>query len=96
MLRSLEFQNRFILLAMSRYNSPQGVPGEDLLAFHIRRAKSRVPFQFTGASAVDKPAANNHPDLADFRPDTYDDWRRVVDATLEAGGLRLEDGSDCA
>ena len=71
---------------MSRYNSPGGVPGDDLVAFHSRRAKAGVSFQFTGASAIDRPAANNHPNLANFSPETYDDWRRVVNATHNAGG----------
>ncbi len=85
-LKSLTLKNRFMLLAMSRYNSTGGVPNDDLVGFHSRRAAAGVSLQMTGATAIDRPGANNHPDLANFRPDTYDAWRRVVDATHAAGG----------
>jgi 2,4-dienoyl-CoA reductase-like NADH-dependent reductase (Old Yellow Enzyme family) len=85
-LKSLVLQNRFVLLAMSRYNSTGGVPNEDLEAFHSRRAAAGVSLQLAGATAIDRPGANNHPNLANFRPDTYDAWRKVVDATHREGG----------
>jgi 2,4-dienoyl-CoA reductase-like NADH-dependent reductase (Old Yellow Enzyme family) len=85
-LKSLILRNRFMLLAMSRYNSPNGVPNEDLIAFHSKRAAAGVCLQMTGATAIDRPGANNHHSLANFRPDTYDAWREVVDATHAEGG----------
>jgi 2,4-dienoyl-CoA reductase-like NADH-dependent reductase (Old Yellow Enzyme family) len=85
-IRNLTLKNRFVLLAMSRYNSPGGVPNDDLVAFHSKRASAGVAFQITGATAIDRPGANNHPDLANFRHDTYQAWHRVVDETHAAGG----------
>jgi 2,4-dienoyl-CoA reductase-like NADH-dependent reductase (Old Yellow Enzyme family) len=86
-LKSLNLKNRFVLLAMSRYHSTGGIPNEDLLAFHTRRAAAGVSLQLAGATAIDRPGANNHPDLAHFRPDTYEAWREIVDATHREGGL---------
>jgi 2,4-dienoyl-CoA reductase-like NADH-dependent reductase (Old Yellow Enzyme family) len=85
-LKSLSLTNRFVLLAMSRYNSTGGMPNEDLVAFHARRAAAGVSLQLAGATAIDRPGANNHPDLANFIPSTYDAWRRVVEATHAEGG----------
>jgi 2,4-dienoyl-CoA reductase-like NADH-dependent reductase (Old Yellow Enzyme family) len=86
-LRSLNLTNRVVLMAMSRYHSTAGVPNEDLIAFHSRRAAAGVSLQLTGATAIDRPGANNHPNLANFRPDTYEAWRNVVGATHAAGGF---------
>jgi 2,4-dienoyl-CoA reductase-like NADH-dependent reductase (Old Yellow Enzyme family) len=85
-LKSLSLKNRFILLAMSRYNSTGGMPNEDLVAFHARRAAAGVSLQITGATAIGRPGANNHPDLANFIPSTYEAWRSVVEQTHAAGG----------
>lgn len=85
-LKSLVLRNRFVLLAMSRYNSTGGIPNEDLEAFHSRRAAAGVSLQLAGATAIDRPGANNHPNLANFRPDTYEAWRKVVEATHREGG----------
>jgi 2,4-dienoyl-CoA reductase-like NADH-dependent reductase (Old Yellow Enzyme family) len=85
-IRNLTFKNRFVLLAMSRYNSPGGIPNDDLIAFHSKRASAGVSFQITGATAIDRPGANNHPNLANFRTDSFDAWQVVIDATHAAGG----------
>jgi 2,4-dienoyl-CoA reductase-like NADH-dependent reductase (Old Yellow Enzyme family) len=71
---------------MSRYNSTGGVPNEDLLAFHAKRAAAGVSLQLAGATAIGRPGANNHPDLANFTADTADGWRPVVEATHNEGG----------
>ena len=85
-IRSLTIKNRFVMVAMSRYNSPNGIPDEDLVAFHAHRAAGGVGLQITGATAIDRPGANNHPRLANFCPDSYAAWREVVTATHAAGG----------
>jgi 2,4-dienoyl-CoA reductase-like NADH-dependent reductase (Old Yellow Enzyme family) len=85
-LKSLRLQNRFVLAAMSRYNSWNGVPSEEFTGYHRRRAAAGVGLTVTGATAVDRPAANNHPNLANFRDDSYAAWQRVVDEVHALGG----------
>lgn len=85
-INSLTLPNRFVMLAMSRYHCTGGIPTPDFAAYHRRRARGKIGLSITGATAIDRPAANNHPDLANFRPDSYDAWQRVVDEVHAEGG----------
>jgi len=85
-IKSLVLQNRFVLAPMSRYTSHQETPTEDLADYHRRRTERGAGLSITGATAVDRPAANNHPNLACFRPHTFPAWQRVVDEVHKAGG----------
>ena len=85
-IKSLNLQNRFVLAPMSRYTSINETPTEELTVFHRRRAERGLGLSITGATAIDRPAANNHPDLACFRPHTFPAWQHVVDEVHGAGG----------
>jgi len=85
-VKSLTLQNRFVLAPMSRYTCPNETPGEEFISYHRRRAERGLGLTITGATAVDRPAANNHPELACFRPHTHGVWQQVVDTVHEAGG----------
>jgi 2,4-dienoyl-CoA reductase-like NADH-dependent reductase (Old Yellow Enzyme family) len=90
-IKSMTLQNRFAMVAMSRYHCPGGIPTKDFAAFHRRRARGQIGLSITGATAIDRPAANNHPTLANFRPDSYDAWQHVVDEVhAENGPLVLQ------
>ena len=85
-VKSLTLKNRFVLAPMSRYTSSNETPTDELVSYHRRRAERALGLTITGATAVDRPAANNHPELACFRPHTHAAWQRVVDAVHDAGG----------
>ena len=85
-VKSLTMRNRFFMPAMSRYHCKGGIPTRDFAAFHRRRARGQIGLSITGATAIDRPAANNHPDLANFRPDSYDAWQHVVDEVHKEDG----------
>jgi len=86
-IKNLTLRNRFVMSAMSRYSSPGRRPGRELADYYRRRAEGDVGLILTGAAAIDRPAANNSPTLADFRPVCYPDWRACAEAVHEAGGL---------
>jgi 2,4-dienoyl-CoA reductase-like NADH-dependent reductase (Old Yellow Enzyme family) len=86
-MRRLRLKNRFVLSAMSRYACPERIPTSDLASYHRRRAEGGAALSLTGACAIDHPAANNSPLLADFRPAAHDAWKTVVDGVHEGGGL---------
>jgi 2,4-dienoyl-CoA reductase-like NADH-dependent reductase (Old Yellow Enzyme family) len=73
--------------AMSRYSSPGCRPGRQLADYYRRRAEGGVGLILTGAAAIDRPAANNSPTLADFRPVCYPEWRHCAEVVHTAGGL---------
>jgi 2,4-dienoyl-CoA reductase-like NADH-dependent reductase (Old Yellow Enzyme family) len=85
-IKSLNLKNRFVLAPISRYSSINERPTEELAAFHSRRARGGAGLTITGGTAVDRPAANNHPNLACFRPHTFQAWQHVVDEVHDSGG----------
>lgn len=85
-LRHLELRNRFVMAPMSRYTCPGAIPNEDLINYYRRRAGAQVGLIMTGAAAIDRPAANNSPVLADFRPVSHPMWKLAVDGVHEEGG----------
>lgn len=85
-VKSLRLRNRFVMSPMSRYSCPDRAPNEELINYYRRRAAADVGLVMTGAAAIDRPAANNSPVLADFRPVCHAMWQRGVEAVHEAGG----------
>jgi len=85
-IKSLNLKNRFVLAPISRYTSINETPTEKLVIFHRRRAESGIGLSITGGTTIDRPAANNHPNLACFRPYTFPAWQHVVNEVHDAGG----------
>jgi 2,4-dienoyl-CoA reductase-like NADH-dependent reductase (Old Yellow Enzyme family) len=83
---ALTLPNRFVMAPMSRYACPDRLPTPELSAYHRRRAEGGVGLMLTGGAAIDHPAANNSPVLADFRAEARPAWQALVDETHEAGG----------
>jgi 2,4-dienoyl-CoA reductase-like NADH-dependent reductase (Old Yellow Enzyme family) len=85
-VKSLRLRNRFVMSPMSRYSCPDRAPNDELIDYYRRRAVAEVGLVMTGAAAIDRPAANNSPVLADFRPACHAMWKRGVEAVHQAGG----------
>jgi len=85
-LGKLTLPNRFVMAPMSRYACPERSPTPELSAYHRRRAEHGAGLMLTGGAAVDHPAANNSPLLADFRAETRPAWRALIEETHWAGG----------
>jgi 2,4-dienoyl-CoA reductase-like NADH-dependent reductase (Old Yellow Enzyme family) len=84
--KSLQLKNRFVLAAVSRYNNAGGMPNEEFANFHQRRAAGDLGLSITGATAIDRPASNNHPDLANINQQTKAGWENVVQKVHAVGG----------
>lgn len=85
-IKNLELKNRFVMAAMSRYRNDGGIPNDEFVEYHRQRAAGQLGLTLTGATAVDRPAANNHPKLANINEETRAGWERVV---------RAVHGEDC-
>lgn len=91
-VRDLTIANRFAMSPMNRNASPNGVSGEDMAQFYLRRVEGEFGLIFTGGIAIDHPAASGvyvdrpcqvpllHTPLAQAG------WRHVVDTVHGAGG----------
>lgn len=84
-VRNLRLDNRFVMSAMSYYKNPGQVPNAEFVEYHRLRASGGIALVLTGATAIDRPAANNHPNLANISKPTVDAWRTVVDAVHASG-----------
>ncbi len=85
-VRGLRLRSRFVMSPMSYYKNVGGTPNQAFADYHAERAGTALGLTITGAAAIDRPAASNHPNLARFSADNIDAWRAVVDAAHAAGG----------
>lgn len=85
-IKGLTLKNRFVLAPMSRYQNDGGIPNAAFAEYHRQRAAGELGLTITGATAIDRPAANNHPRLANINEASREGWRQTVAAVHEAGG----------
>lgn len=86
-LGDLKLANRFVMAPMTRMQSPDGVPGDDVAEYYARRA-AHLGLLITEATYVDHPSAGTSDRVPRFYgDDSLAGWRRVVDAVHAEGGL---------
>jgi 2,4-dienoyl-CoA reductase-like NADH-dependent reductase (Old Yellow Enzyme family) len=79
-IKNLHLKNRIVMSPMSRYQNAGGIPNDDFAEYHRERAAGGLGLTITGATAVDRPAANNHPRLANINDTARPGWEKVVNA----------------
>jgi 2,4-dienoyl-CoA reductase-like NADH-dependent reductase (Old Yellow Enzyme family) len=91
-IRGLRLPNRIVMAPMTREFSPQGVPGDDVVAYYRRRAEAETGLVITEGVGIDHRAALGEAGLGEADiPHLYGDealagWSRVVAAVHGAGG----------
>jgi len=86
-VHNLTLRNRVAMAPMTRNFSPNGAPGENVVAYYRRRAEAGVGLIITEGTTVNHPAASGYPDVPAFHGvDALEGWKKVVDAVHEAGG----------
>jgi 2,4-dienoyl-CoA reductase-like NADH-dependent reductase (Old Yellow Enzyme family) len=91
-VRDLTIPNRFTMSPMNRNASPNGVPGDDMAQFYLRRVEGEFGLIFTGGIAIDHPAASgvyvDRPCQVPLlhTPESKAGWKHVVDAVHGGGG----------
>ena len=84
---NLDLANRVVMAPMTRYFSPDRVPGEDVAAYYARRAEHGVGLVITEGAFIPHPAAG----FAETIPALYGEeamagWRKVTQAVHNHGG----------
>jgi 2,4-dienoyl-CoA reductase-like NADH-dependent reductase (Old Yellow Enzyme family) len=83
----LQLANRFVMAPMTRTQSPNGLPTEDVVAYYKRRAEHGVGLIITEGTTVDHPVATYDPNVPHFHGEApLAVWKRVVDEVHAAGG----------
>jgi 2,4-dienoyl-CoA reductase-like NADH-dependent reductase (Old Yellow Enzyme family) len=86
-IKSLTLKNRIVMAPMTRSFSPEGVPGENVVAYYQRRAQADVGLIISEGTPIDRPAARNEPNIPFFHGDAaLAGWKRVIDSVHAAGG----------
>ena len=75
-LNGLEIPNRVVMAPMTRSQSPQGRPHEEVAAYYRRRAEGGVGLIITEGTTIDHPSASMDPNIPDFHtPESLGGWK---------------------
>ena len=85
-LNGLQLPNRIVMAPMTRWGSPNGIPGEDVAAYYRRRAENDCGLIITEGTTVDHPVASYSMRVPIFHGEALAGWRRVVEEVHAAGG----------
>jgi 2,4-dienoyl-CoA reductase-like NADH-dependent reductase (Old Yellow Enzyme family) len=82
----LRLKNRIVMSPMTRWQSPDQYPTEDVAAYYRRRAENEVGLIITEGTTIDHPVSSYSVRTPAFHGGSLDGWRRVLDAVHGAGG----------
>ncbi|MBL4906771.1 MAG: NADH:flavin oxidoreductase [Sneathiella sp.] len=83
----LTLKNRVVMAPMTRFFSPDGVPGQNVAEYYRRRVEGGTSLIITEGTTVNDPVASPHPNVPHFHGEAaLAGWKDVVDAVHEAGG----------
>lgn len=79
--------NRIVMAPMTRNQSPDGMPGENVAAYYQSRAEGGVGLIITEGTYIDHPGANGYPNVPAFHGEkALAGWKRVVEGVHASGG----------
>jgi 2,4-dienoyl-CoA reductase-like NADH-dependent reductase (Old Yellow Enzyme family) len=84
--RGLHLKNRIVMAPMTRWQSPDQIPGVEVAAYYRRRAENHVGLIVTEGTTVDHPVSSYSVRTPAFHGAALHGWRRVVEEVHEVGG----------
>ncbi|MEH6403608.1 MAG: NADH:flavin oxidoreductase [Sneathiella sp.] len=85
--KKLSLPNRIVMAPMTRYFSPDGVPGQNVADYYRRRVEGGTSLIITEGTTINDPVATPHPNVPHFHGEkALAGWKNVVDAVHKAGG----------
>jgi len=85
--KNLHLRNRFVMAPMTRVQSPDGVPTQQVADYYSRRAAAEVGLILTEGTVIERPASKNQKDIPDFYGDAaLNGWKNIADAVHAQGG----------
>jgi 2,4-dienoyl-CoA reductase-like NADH-dependent reductase (Old Yellow Enzyme family) len=83
----LDLKNRILMAPMTRYFSPNGIPGSEVAEYYRRRAEADVGLIVSEGVAIDRRGAKNRTTVPDFHGEApLAGWQRVIGAVHAVGG----------
>lgn len=84
---SLTLNNRTVMAPMTRNQSPNNVPGDNVVEYYRRRAAGGMGLIITEGTCVGHKAASGYPDVPFMAgEEALAGWKKVVDAVHAEGG----------
>lgn len=84
--KRMTLRNRVAMAPMTRWHSPDGIPGPDVARYYRRRARGGVGLIITEGTIIDHPSASGYNDVpAIFGAAALRGWQEVVDAVHAEG-----------
>jgi len=85
--KNLELKNRIVMAPMTRAQSDNGVPTQQIADYYARRAGSEVGLILSEGTVINRPASKNMQNIPDFYgTEALNGWKNVIDAVHENGG----------
>ncbi|WP_343663131.1 NADH:flavin oxidoreductase [Chryseobacterium mucoviscidosis] len=85
--KNLELKNRIVMAPMTRAQSDNGVPTQQITDYYARRAASDVGLILSEGTVINRPASKNLQNIPDFYgTEALNGWKNVIDAVHENGG----------
>ncbi len=85
--KNLELKNRIVMAPMTRAQSDNGVPTQQIADYYARRAEAEVGLIISEGTVINRPASKNMQNIPDFYgTEALNGWKNVIDAVHENGG----------
>jgi 2,4-dienoyl-CoA reductase-like NADH-dependent reductase (Old Yellow Enzyme family) len=83
--KSLKIPNRIVMSPMTRYFSPDGIPGDEVAGYYRRRAEGGVGLIISEGTFIDRPSARNIDKVPGFHGPALARWGDIVGQVHAAG-----------
>lgn len=85
--KNLQLKNRVVMAPMTRAQSDNGVPTQQITEYYARRAASDVGLILSEGTVINRPGSKNVQNIPDFYgTDALEGWKNVIDAVHANGG----------
>ncbi|SDQ65951.1 2,4-dienoyl-CoA reductase [Chryseobacterium soldanellicola] len=85
--KNLQLKNRIVMAPMTRAQSDNGVPTQQIADYYARRAASEVGLILSEGTVINRPASKNMQNIPDFYgTEALNGWKNVIDAVHKNGG----------
>lgn len=85
--KNLQLKNRVVMAPMTRAQSDNGVPTQQIVDYYARRAASEVGLILSEGTVINRPGSKNIQNIPDFYgTEALNGWKNVIDAVHQNGG----------
>lgn len=82
----ITLKNRIVMAPMTRNFSPDGVPGDDVAQYYLKRVQGGTGLIVSEGTLIDHPSATDSTNQPLFHGEGLKGWKNVIDTVHKAGG----------